>query len=153
MSKFLLVQSVGEERLSSGLISWFARTDAHSLYGFGTHDERAEFRSLIKISGRRRNRVGVLSGIQCRGPLRVVFRTGHCCVTRCRIGTKDRRSVWHGGGVKDRSGPPSELWSTRSQAHWRQPEAEALGAPWPLGIKPAEATRCLQGRGSRYTLP
>ncbi|MHB0985972.1 MAG: Holliday junction branch migration protein RuvA [Sulfuricella sp.] len=49
MSTFYNLPATGEKiALHTQLI---VREDAHQLYGFATHDERAAFRQLIKISG------------------------------------------------------------------------------------------------------
>lgn len=49
MSTFYNLPAAGEKlALHTQLI---VREDAHQLYGFSTHDERAAFRQLIKISG------------------------------------------------------------------------------------------------------
>ena len=49
MSTFYNLPAIGEKiALHTQLI---VREDAHQLYGFSTHDERAAFRQLLKISG------------------------------------------------------------------------------------------------------
>ena len=49
MSTFYNLPGIGEKvALHTQLI---VREDAHQLYGFSTHDERAAFRQLLKISG------------------------------------------------------------------------------------------------------
>jgi Holliday junction DNA helicase RuvA len=62
MSTFYNLPSVGE-RLSL-LTHLVVREDAHLLYGFGSADERATFRQLIRISGiGPRTALAILSGL------------------------------------------------------------------------------------------
>ena len=62
MSTFYGLPATGESvTLFTHLV---VREDAHTLYGFGTHDERAVFRQLIRISGvGARTALAVLSGL------------------------------------------------------------------------------------------
>jgi holliday junction DNA helicase RuvA len=62
MSTFYGLPATGESvTLFTHLV---VREDAHTLYGFGTHDERAAFRQLIRISGvGARTALAVLSGL------------------------------------------------------------------------------------------
>jgi len=62
MSTFYLLPQTGEQvRL---LIHFVVREDAQILYGFGTAEEKAAFKQLIKISGvGPRTALGVLSGM------------------------------------------------------------------------------------------
>ena len=62
MSTFYSLPATGEAvTLVTHLI---VREDAHVLYGFATHDERAAFRQLIRISGvGARTALSVLSGL------------------------------------------------------------------------------------------
>ena len=62
MSTFYNLPHTGER--VSLLTHFVVREDAQILYGFGTHQERAAFRQLIKISGiGPRMALGVLSGL------------------------------------------------------------------------------------------
>jgi len=62
MSTLYNLPSVGEK--VSLLIHFVVREDAQILYGFGSSEERAAFRQLIKISGvGPRTALGVLSGM------------------------------------------------------------------------------------------
>ena len=62
MSTFYNLPHIGE-RISL-LTHFVVREDAQILYGFGTHQERAAFRHLIKITGvGPRMALGVLSGL------------------------------------------------------------------------------------------
>ena len=62
MSTFYVLPATGESvTLHTHLV---VREDAHTLYGFGTLDERAAFRQLIRISGvGARTALSVLSGL------------------------------------------------------------------------------------------
>jgi Holliday junction DNA helicase RuvA len=62
MSTFYNLPATGEK---VSLFTHLAiREDAHLLFGFGTHDERAAFRQLLKISGiGARTALAVLSGL------------------------------------------------------------------------------------------
>src|SRR6185503_5508090 len=62
MSTFYNLPAVGE-RLTL-LTHMVVREDAHLLYGFGSSDERATFRQLIRISGvGPRTALAILSGL------------------------------------------------------------------------------------------
>ncbi|HZZ09640.1 MAG TPA: Holliday junction branch migration protein RuvA [Paraburkholderia sp.] len=62
MSTFYNLPSTGERVVL--LTQMIVREDAHLLFGFGTADERATFRELLKISGiGARMALGVLSGM------------------------------------------------------------------------------------------
>ena len=62
MSTFYNLPGNGER--VSLLTHFVVREDAQILYGFGSHDERAAFRQLIKISGvGPRTALGLLSGM------------------------------------------------------------------------------------------
>ena len=62
MSTFYQLPSISER--VTLLTHLTVREDAHQLYGFATHSERAAFRELIKISGvGARTALSVLSGL------------------------------------------------------------------------------------------
>src|SRR5262245_50630756 len=62
MSTFYNLPNIGDKVVL--LTEFIVREDAHSLYGFLTHDERATFRQLLKISGvGARTALSVLSGM------------------------------------------------------------------------------------------
>ena len=65
MSTFYTLPALGSEvRLLTHLV---VREDAHILYGFGTQEERALFRNLLKVSqSRAENRAGHSLGRQRR---------------------------------------------------------------------------------------
>ena len=146
MSTFFLLPSVGEEVFL--LTHLVVREDAHILYGFGTHDERRLFRSLIKVSGvGPKIALALLSGINVEAFALCVQNQDIAALTKVPgIGRKTAaRLVVE---MKDRLGPASEVTvSAVASAPGANPEAEAFGALVALGYKPAEATRLLKAAG------
>jgi holliday junction DNA helicase RuvA len=146
MSTFFLLPSVGEEVFL--LTHLVVREDAHILYGFGTHDERRLFRSLIKVSGvGPKIALALLSGINVEAFALCVQNQDIAALTKVPgIGRKTaERLVVE---MKDRLGPPSEtVVSAVASPPGVNPEAEAFGALVALGYKPAEATRLLKAAG------
>ena len=146
MSTFFLLPSVGEEVLL--LTHLVVREDAHILYGFGTHDERRLFRSLIKVSGvGPKIALALLSGINVEAFALCVQNQDIAALTKVPgIGRKTaERLVVE---MKDRLGPPSEtVVNAVAGPPGANPEAEAFGALVALGYKPAEATRLLKAAG------
>jgi holliday junction DNA helicase RuvA len=146
MSTFFLLPSVGEEvRLLTHLV---VREDAHILYGFGTHDERRLFRSLIKVSGvGPKIALALLSGINVEAFALCVQNQDIAALTRVPgIGRKTaERLVVE---MRDRLGPLTDgAVNATASAPGVNPEAEAFGALVALGYKPAEATRLLKAAG------
>jgi Holliday junction DNA helicase RuvA len=146
MSTFFLLPSVGEEVLL--LTHLVVREDAHILYGFGTHDERRLFRSLIKVSGvGPKIALALLSGINVEAFALCVQNQDIASLTKVPgIGRKTaERLVVE---MKDRLGQPSEtVVNAVAGPPGANPEAEAFGALVALGYKPAEATRLLKAAG------
>jgi Holliday junction DNA helicase RuvA len=146
MSTFFLLPSVGQEVLL--LTHLVVREDAHILYGFGTHDERRLFRSLIKVSGvGPKIALALLSGINVEAFAMCVQNQDIAALTKVPgIGRKTaERLVVE---MKDRLGPPSEtVVNAVAGPPGANPEAEAFGALVALGYKPAEATRLLKAAG------
>jgi len=146
MSTFFLLPSVGEEVFL--LTHLVVREDAHILYGFGTHDERRLFRSLIKVSGvGPKIALALLSGINVEAFALCVQNQDIAALTKVPgIGRKTaERLVVE---MKDRLGPPSEtVVNAVAGPPGANPEAEAFGALVALGYKPAEATRLLKAAG------
>jgi Holliday junction DNA helicase RuvA len=146
MSTFFLLPSVGQEVLL--LTHLVVREDAHILYGFGTHDERRLFRSLIKVSGvGPKIALALLSGINVEAFAMCVQNQDIAALTKVPgIGRKTaERLVVE---MKDRLGPPSEtVVNSVASPPGANPEAEAFGALVALGYKPAEATRLLKAAG------
>ena len=66
MSTFYTLPAVGSDvRLLTHLV---VREDAHILYGFGTQEERALFRNLLKVSGvGPKIALAILSGVSVEG--------------------------------------------------------------------------------------
>jgi Holliday junction DNA helicase RuvA len=147
MSTFFLLPSIGEEVFL--LTHLVVREDAHILYGFGTHDERRLFRSLIKVSGvGPKIALALLSGINVEAFALCVQNQDIAALTKVPgIGRKTaERLVVE---MKDRLGPPSDtvVNAAVSSPPGVNPEAEAFGALVALGYKPAEATRLLKAAG------
>ena len=146
MSTFFLLPSVGEEVFL--LTHLVVREDAHILYGFGTHDERRLFRSLIKVSGvGPKIALALLSGISVEAFAMCVQNQDIAALTKVPgIGRKTaERLVVE---MKDRLGSPSETAvNAVAGPPGANPEAEAFGALVALGYKPAEATRLLKAAG------
>jgi holliday junction DNA helicase RuvA len=146
MSTFFLLPSVGEEVFL--LTHLVVREDAHILYGFGTHDERRLFRSLIKVSGvGPKIALALLSGINVEAFALCVQNQDIAALTKVPgIGRKTaERLVVE---MKDRLGPASEtVVNAVASPAGTHPEAEAFGALVALGYKPAEATRLLKAAG------
>ncbi len=97
--------SIGEEvRLLTHLV---VREDAHILYGFGTHDERRLFRSLIKVSGvGPKIALALLSGINVEAFALCVQNQDIAALTRVPgIGRKTAERLIV--EMRDRLGPPS----------------------------------------------
>ena len=146
MSTFFLLPSVGEEvRLLTHLV---VREDAHILYGFGTHDERRLFRSLIKVSGvGPKIALALLSGINVEAFALCVQNQDIAALTRVPgIGRKTAERLIV--EMRDRLGPPTDgAVNATASPPGVNPEAEAFGALVALGYKPAEATRLLKAAG------
>jgi holliday junction DNA helicase RuvA len=146
MSTFFLLPSIGEEvRLLTHLV---VREDAHILYGFGTHDERRLFRSLIKVSGvGPKIALALLSGINVEAFALCVQSQDIAALTRVPgIGRKTAERLIV--EMRDRLGPPTDgAVNATASAPGVNPEAEAFGALVALGYKPAEATRLLKAAG------
>ena len=146
MSTFFLLPSVGEEVFL--LTHLVVREDAHILYGFGTHDERRLFRSLIKVSGvGPKIALALLSGINVEAFALCVQNQDIAALTRVPgIGRKTAERLIV--EMRDRLVPPSEnAPHATASPPGANPEAEAFGALVALGYKPAEATRLLKAAG------
>ncbi len=143
MSTFYTLPALGSEvRLLTHLV---VREDAHILYGFGTQEERALFRSLLKVS-----QVGpklalaILSGTSVEGFATLVKLQDTATLTRIPgVGRKTAERVLL--EMKDRidkleeaaAGAPSATGESREQG-------EAWNALVALGYKPAEVTAMLK---------
>jgi Holliday junction DNA helicase RuvA len=143
MSTFYTLPAVGADvRLLTHLT---VREDAHILYGFGTQDERALFRSLLKVSGvGPKIALAILSGVSVEGFATCVKSQDAAALTRIPgVGRKtaDRLLV----EMRDRleaiteaaaAGAPDETGS--------RVEGEAWSALVALGYKPSEVSQMLK---------
>ncbi len=145
MSTFYGLPPVGQPvRLLTHLV---VREDAHILYGFGSAEERALFRSLLKVSGvGPRIALAILSGSTAEGFAASVHAGDVAALTKIPgVGRKiaERLIV----EMRDR------LASAASEAHTAAVTApvgvaaEAYSALIALGYKSAEATRLLKSAG------
>jgi Holliday junction DNA helicase RuvA len=144
MSTFYTLPAVGSDvRLLTHLV---VREDAHILYGFGTNEERALFRNLLKVSGvGPKIALAILSGVSVEGFASCVKLQDAAALTRIPgVGRKtaDRLLV----EMRDRldalsaavaAGAPIANGDNRT-------EGEAWSALVALGYKPAEVTQMLK---------
>ena len=151
MSTFYSLPAVGERaRLLTHLV---VREDAHVLYGFATAQERALFRSLLKVSGvGPRIALAILSGVTARPSRRPCAREDAATLTRIPgVGRKTAERLIV--EMRDRLEEPGVLTAAavgrRRARRCRAHEAEAYSALVALGYKPPEATRLLKARGRR----
>jgi Holliday junction DNA helicase RuvA len=144
MSTFYGLPALGEPvRLLTHLV---VREDAHVLFGFATGEERALFRSLLKVSGvGPRIALAILSGVTVEAFASCVQAGDAATLTRIPgVGRKiaDRLIV----EMRDR------LALLAEQGHQAAAPvgvaAEAYGALVALGYRPAEATRLLKNAGA-----
>jgi Holliday junction DNA helicase RuvA len=119
------------------------REDAHVLYGFASEEERALFRSLLKVSGvGARIALGILSGISVEGFRQCVVDRDLVSLTRLPgIGRKTGERLLV--EMSDRL-PAQQPSSGGDAGGVANAEGEAHGALIALGYKPAEALRMLK---------
>ena len=127
------------------------REDAHLLFGFASQQDRALFRSLIKVNG-----VGpklaltILSGMDVNDFVRCVRDgdtaglvrlpgVGKKTAERLLIEMRDRLRDWHVDGVAVADG--SAQLPARGKDHLLEAESALIS----LGYKPQEATRMIAG--------
>ena len=148
MNTFYQLPGTGEEvELLTHLV---VREDAHTLYGFGTEDERYVFRALIRVNGvGAKMALGILSGISTM-EFRHCIETGDTTrLTRVPgVGTKtaqrlivemrDRLGDWQAGNQADKDRPAP-------RATTAEPVNEAINAMISLGYRPQEASRLVHG--------
>jgi len=143
MSTFYTLPAIGSEvRLLTHLV---IREDAHILYGFGTQEERALFRSLLKVSQiGPKIALAILSGVSVEGFTTLVKLQDSAALTKIPgVGRKTAERVVM--EMRDRldavsdsaiaGAPPMAPAST---------EGEAWTALVALGYKPAEVTQMLK---------
>jgi Holliday junction DNA helicase RuvA len=147
MSTFYALPVVGERvRLLTHLV---VREDAHVLYGFGSAEERALFRSLLKVSGvGPRIALAILSGVSASAFARCVVEQDAAALTRIPgVGRKTaERLIVEMRDRVDATGVVPGAAAAPPGA-----EGEAFSALVALGYKPAEATQMLKGAGSGTT--
>jgi Holliday junction DNA helicase RuvA len=147
MSTFYVLPAIGSEvRLLTHLV---VREDAHILYGFGTQEERALFRNLLKVSQiGPKIALAILSGVSVEGfatlvklqdsaALTKIPGVGRKTAERVLMEMKDRLDALHEAaqGMNISGAVPSTPSST---------EGEAWTALVALGYKPAEVTAMLK---------
>jgi holliday junction DNA helicase RuvA len=149
MSTFYRLPPIGQDTYL--LTHLVVREDAHVLYGFASGEERALFRSLLKVSGvGPKLALALLSGISVEGFVQCVRSQDAATLTKVPgIGRKtaerlliEMRDRLDGASAAALGGGASAVLGTASG-----PEGEAFGALVALGYKPNEATRLLKSVG------
>jgi holliday junction DNA helicase RuvA len=141
MSTFYTLPAVGSDvRLLTHLV---VREDAHILYGFGSQEERALFRNLLKVS-----QVGpklalaILSGVSVEGFATLVKLQDTAALQKIPgVGRKTAERVLM--EMRDRLEAIAES-SAIMPAGGNGTEGEAWSALVALGYKPAEVTQMLK---------
>ncbi len=149
MSTFYALPPSGETvQLLTHLV---VRDDAHVLYGFLTADERALFRSLIKVTGvGAKMALGVLSGISAEQFSECVRNGETARLTRLPgIGKKTAERLVVEMRDRLNVGEAAASASTGSPAQAPQPADEAFDALVALGYKPREASRMIAATDHR----
>jgi Holliday junction DNA helicase RuvA len=140
MSTFFKLPDAGAEvTLFTHLV---VREDAHMLFGFSSEDERALFRSLIKVSGiGARLALGILSGLSADEFHRCVLSEDTARLVRLPgIGKKTAERLII--EMRDRLPQPVAGSDAVSATIRQQPQGavdEAISALVALGFRPAEA--------------
>jgi Holliday junction DNA helicase RuvA len=143
MSTFYTLPALGSEvRLLTHLV---VREDAHILYGFGTQEERALFRNLLKVSQiGPKIALAILSGVSVDGFATLVKLQDTAALTRIPgVGRKTAERVLM--EMRDRLDALNE--AAAAGAPLSAPsstEGEAWTALVALGYKPAEVTAMLK---------
>ena len=147
MSTFYTLPAVGSEvRLLTHLV---VREDAHILYGFGTQEERALFRNLLKVSQiGPKIALSILSGVSVEGFATLVKLQDTAALTRIPgVGRKTAERVLM--EMKDRLDALEQAAQGMNQTGAvpmtpTSTEGEAWTALVALGYKPAEVTAMLK---------
>ena len=143
MSTFYTLPAIGTEvRLLTHLV---VREDAHILYGFGTQEERALFRNLLKVSQiGPKIALAILSGVSVEGFATLVKLQDSAALTKIPgVGRKTAERVLL--EMKDRLDALSEASLTGVMPMTPSSvEGEAWTALVALGYKPAEVTAMLK---------
>ena len=143
MSTFYTLPAMGSEvRLLTHLV---VREDAHILYGFGTQEERALFRNLLKVSQiGPKIALAILSGVSVEGFATLVKLQDSAALTKIPgVGRKTAERVLL--EMKDRVDALAEAAITGAMPMTPSSvEGEAWTALVALGYKPAEVTAMLK---------
>ena len=143
MSTFYTLPALGSEvRLLTHLV---VREDAHILYGFGTQEERALFRNLLKVSQiGPKIALAILSGVSVEGFATLVKLQDTAALTKIPgVGRKTAERVLM--EMKDRLDALNEAKVSGAMPMTPQStEGEAWTALVALGYKPAEVTAMLK---------
>ncbi|HUQ09449.1 MAG TPA: Holliday junction branch migration protein RuvA [Steroidobacteraceae bacterium] len=143
MSTFYTLPALGSDvRLLTHLV---VREDAHILYGFGTQEERALFRNLLKVSQiGPKIALAILSGVSVEGFATLVKLQDAAALTRIPgVGRKKAELVLL--EMKDRLDAVNEAtMSGAIPATASSTEGEAWNALVALGYKPGEVTAMLK---------
>jgi Holliday junction DNA helicase RuvA len=142
MSTFYTLPALGSEvRLLTHLV---VREDAHILYGFGTQEERALFRNLLKVSQiGPKIALAILSGVSVEGFSTLVKLQDAAALTRIPgVGRKTAERVLM--EMKDRLETLEQAAAGAPLAAPSSTEGEAWTALVALGYKPAEVTAMLK---------
>jgi Holliday junction DNA helicase RuvA len=144
MSTFYTLPAVGSElRLLTHLV---VREDAHILYGFGSPEERALFRNLLKVSGvGPKIALAILSGVSVEGfaacvkqkdaaSLTKIPGVGRKTAERLLVEMPDRLDALSAAVAAGAPLPNDE----------NRTESEAWSALVALGYKPVEVTQMLK---------
>jgi Holliday junction DNA helicase RuvA len=147
MSTFYALPATGESvTLFTHLV---VREDAHTLYGFATHEERAAFRQLIRISGiGARTALAVLSGLSVADLAQAVaLQDAARLVSIPGIGKKtaERLLLELKGKLADTAAPgqekPSDVMTALVALGYSEKEAAAATRALPSGLAVAEGIR------------
>ena len=149
MSTFYQLPSIGEPvTLYTHLV---VREDAHLLFGFASRNERALFRSLIKVNGvGAKLALTILSGISAKDFARSVQEgtaaaptrlpgVGKKTAERLVVEMRDRLDDWQSGAVFAAASSAPAVPSGNERLR------DAIGALVALGYKPQEASKLVNG--------
>ena len=145
MSTFYTLPAIGSDvRLLTHLV---VREDAHILYGFGTQEERALFRNLLKVSQiGPKIALAILSGVSVEGFATLVKLQDTAALTKIPgVGRKTAERVLM--EMRDRLealAAAASVATGLNGASGNAAEGEAWTALVALGYKPAEVTQMLK---------
>jgi holliday junction DNA helicase RuvA len=142
MSTIYELPSIGQELVL--LTHLQIKEDAHTLYGFGSENERALFRNLLKITGiGAKTALAVLSGTSPDEFARLIQTGDITALTRIPgVGKKTAERMLV--ELKDKLAPVSGHVSIKGQAVPNDPMTEATVALTALGYKPNEVQMLLK---------